>query len=258
MYWRGVLARQVEQVGKDTLARAEVTLQLTESLYKDSAGLVRTALLAAKETLERRVIERTSKLQERIEAKDRALAKLAAAQRRLIELSREAGIAEIATVGHIKQMVATRQNHAKVSGLVEDARLSELVDDALRILEPGLIRHGIKAIKRSNGKERVIRVCIRRRGEGRARPAIQDTGVGLPPENVTRIFGHSFTTKADGHGFGLHSCALAASQMGGSFWAESEGARHGATFVLEFPLKSGDDTTEKVYHVPCQPACSQS
>ena len=40
MYWGAVLARQVYQVGKDTLARMEVTLQLTESLYKNSAGKV--------------------------------------------------------------------------------------------------------------------------------------------------------------------------------------------------------------------------
>jgi len=40
MYWGAVLARQVERVGKDTLARMEVTLQLTESLYKNSAGKV--------------------------------------------------------------------------------------------------------------------------------------------------------------------------------------------------------------------------
>jgi PAS domain S-box-containing protein len=179
-------------------------------------------------------------------------------------------------VGHIKQIVATQQSYAKVSGLVEHICLSDLVDDAIRILEPGLVRHGVKierdfeplpviaadkhqilqillnllrnarqAIKQGDGEERVIRLCIRRLGENRISLAVEDTGVGLPPENLTRIFAHGFTTKADGHGFGLHSCALAASLMGGSLRAESPGLGHGATFILELPLKTAAEIKEK-------------
>jgi signal transduction histidine kinase len=72
--------------------------------------------------------------------------------------------------------------------------------------------------------------------------------VGLPPENLTRIFGHGFTTKAEGHGFGLHSCALAAGQMGGSLRAESAGLGHGATFTLELPLRTGAGAGKGVCH----------
>jgi outer membrane protein TolC len=43
MYWGAVLARQLHQVGKDTLARMEVTLQLTESVYKEGSGKVTRA-----------------------------------------------------------------------------------------------------------------------------------------------------------------------------------------------------------------------
>ena len=177
-------------------------------------------------------------------------------------------------MGHIKQIVATQQNYAKVSGLVENVRLSDMVDDALRIVEPGLVRQRIRvehdvepvpeiaadkhqiiqivlnllrnakqAMREGNGdREKMIGVRIRRLGENRISLSVQDTGVGLPPENLTRIFGHGFTTKADGHGFGLHSCALAANQMGGSLRAESEGPGRGATFILELPLKTADET----------------
>jgi signal transduction histidine kinase len=332
---------------------------------------VRTALMDAKGTLEQRVIERTRELREQIEARDRAHAELAAAQQRLIELSREAGMAEVATgvlhnvgnvlnslnvstsvvagkirdwrvdnlmmligmlekhsadltefvasdpkgqralpylaklgnhfrserdcvlaelellsshVGHIKQIVATQQNYAKVSGLVEDVSLADLTDDALRILEPGMIRYAIEverdfeelppipadkhqilqillnllrnakqAIRQSDGQERLIRVRIRRRGDARVSLAVEDTGVGLPAENLTRIFGHGFTTKSNGHGFGLHSCALAAGQMGGSLRAESEGPGRGATFVLELPLRAADDMEKRVRHELTQP-----
>ena len=324
---------------------------------------VQSALVEAKETLEQRVLDRTGELQEQIEAKDRAHADLAAAQQRLIELSRRAGMAEIATgvlhnvgnvlnsvnvstsliagkiresrvdnlvalihmleqhsgdlpeflaadpkgqrvlpylaklgdhfqserdgwleelellsshVGHIKQIVATQQSYAKVSGLVENIRLSDLVEDALRILEPGLVRYGIKverdfeslpaiaadkhqilqillnllrnakqALTQGDVESRVIRVRIRRLGENRISLAVEDTGVGLSPENLTRIFAHGFTTKVGGHGFGLHSCALAAGQMGGSLRAESEGLGHGAAFILELPLDTADNIKEK-------------
>ena len=64
---------------------------------------------------------------------------------------------------------------------------------------------------------------------------LQDGGVGLDRERLTRIFSHGFTTKRDGHGFGLHSGALAAKQMGGSLWAESDGPGLGAAFILELP-----------------------
>ena len=180
-------------------------------------------------------------------------------------------------VGHIKRIVATQQGYAKVSGLVENINLPDVVDDAFRILAAGWVRHEIKvkrefdilpaimadkhqilqillnllrnakqAIKQAGGKgEKAIRVSIRRLGKSRVSLAVEDTGVGLAPENLTRIFGHGFTTKADGHGFGLHSCALAASRMGGSLRAESEGIGRGATFILELPLKTGEEIEEK-------------
>jgi signal transduction histidine kinase len=66
--------------------------------------------------------------------------------------------------------------------------------------------------------------------------AVADTGVGIPPENLQRIFNHGFTTRRDGHGFGLHSSALAAKELGGSLHAESAGVNQGATFVLTLPL----------------------
>ena len=69
----------------------------------------------------------------------------------------------------------------------------------------------------------------------RVRLSVSDNGVGIPSENLKRIFGHGFTTKKEGHGFGLHSAALAAKEMGGSLDVQSEGHLKGATFTLELP-----------------------
>jgi signal transduction histidine kinase len=66
---------------------------------------------------------------------------------------------------------------------------------------------------------------------------VVDNGVGIPAENLTRIFSHGFTTRKDGHGFGLHSGALAAQEMGGSLLAHSAGPGQGARFTLELPCQ---------------------
>ena len=67
---------------------------------------------------------------------------------------------------------------------------------------------------------------------------VSDNGVGIEPANLTSVFALGFTTRPDGHGFGLHSAANAATEMGGSLSVDSDGIGCGATFVLELPLHS--------------------
>jgi ligand-binding sensor domain-containing protein len=188
-----------------------------------------------------------------------------------LQEEREYSLRELALlrdhVGHIKQIVATQQNYAKVSGLTEDILPSDLVQDAFRIIEPSferleiqferdfeevpavnvdkhkvlqillnLFRNAKEAIKESNNEPRVVRARIRRPESGHIRIEVIDSGIGISSENLTRIFAHGFTTKKDGHGFGLHSGSLDAKQMGGSLWAESDGPSRGATFILELPI----------------------
>ena len=66
---------------------------------------------------------------------------------------------------------------------------------------------------------------------------MSDTGIGIDPKNIDRIFSHGFTTKKDGHGFGLHSSAAAARQLGGTLRVSSDGLGKGATFTLDLPVK---------------------
>ena len=68
------------------------------------------------------------------------------------------------------------------------------------------------------------------------RIAVVDNGVGIPAENLVRVFNHGFTTRQHGHGFGLHSGALAAKELDGSFSVHSDGPGHGAVFTLELPF----------------------
>jgi signal transduction histidine kinase len=66
---------------------------------------------------------------------------------------------------------------------------------------------------------------------------VADNGIGIPVDHLARIFSYGFTTKKNGHGFGLHSGALAARLLGGSLRVESPGPGQGATFTLELPLQ---------------------
>jgi signal transduction histidine kinase len=65
---------------------------------------------------------------------------------------------------------------------------------------------------------------------------VVDTGVGIKPENLPRLFAQGFTTRKAGHGLGLHSAALAAKNLGGTLQAQSMGEGYGATFTLDIPL----------------------
>ena len=65
---------------------------------------------------------------------------------------------------------------------------------------------------------------------------VEDTGIGIAKENLTRVFSHGFTTKRHGHGFGLHSSANAAKELGGTLTAQSDGPGLGSRFTLHLPF----------------------
>jgi len=73
---------------------------------------------------------------------------------------------------------------------------------------------------------------------GYVRFEVIDTGVGIAPANLPRLFTQGFTTRKEGHGIGLHSAALAAKKLDGSLHASSPGEGLGATFTLDLPIQA--------------------
>jgi signal transduction histidine kinase len=69
--------------------------------------------------------------------------------------------------------------------------------------------------------------------------SVQDNGVGILAENINKIFSMKYTNKPRGHGFGLHSSALAANELGGCLSVHSEGEGKGALFQLKIPEVQG-------------------
>ncbi|HSW06682.1 trifunctional serine/threonine-protein kinase/ATP-binding protein/sensor histidine kinase [Aquabacterium sp.] len=70
----------------------------------------------------------------------------------------------------------------------------------------------------------------------RLRLRVIDNGEGIAADRLVRVFSHGFTTRRNGYGFGLHTCVLAAQEMGGTLQADSDGHGSGATFTLELPI----------------------
>ncbi len=172
----------------------------------------------------------------------------------------------VQNVEHIKQIVAMQQSYARVAGVIETLPIAGVVEDALRITESGMVRQGIhvvrdfhsvppvsldkhktlqilvnllrnarQAVEADSKPDKFIHIRIHNGVVGRAFIQVQDNGVGIASANFTRIFSHGFTTKKNGHGFGLHLSALAAKEMGGTLRVESAGPGLGACFTLELP-----------------------
>jgi signal transduction histidine kinase len=169
-------------------------------------------------------------------------------------------------VEHIKTIVAMQQTHARAAAFREELDLPELLDDALRMGAVSFERHQIEIVRDYGEVPRLLtdkhkllqillnlisnaRHAIKDSEDGGGRLLVrlrtgpegivievEDTGVGIAPENLPLIFQHGFTTKRDGHGFGLHAAANSARELGGSLLATSPGSGRGATFTLTLPL----------------------
>jgi PAS domain S-box-containing protein len=171
---------------------------------------------------------------------------------------------------HIKDTVAMQQSYAKLCGVTETVEVADLVEDSLRLNAGAFARHGV-TLQREFGevppitvdKHKVLQILVNLVRNAkyacdesgrtdklvtlRIEPAVNavrisviDNGVGIAPENMSRLFSHGFTTRKSGHGFGLHSGALAAHDLGATLHAESAGLGRGAAFILELPCVPRD------------------
>jgi signal transduction histidine kinase len=163
---------------------------------------------------------------------------------------------------HIKETVTMQQSYAKLCGVTETV---DLVEDSLRLNAGAFARHGVTLCREFSAvpkitvdKHKVLQIlvnlvrnakyaCDESGKTGKlltlrigptvngVRISVIDNGVGIPAENMNRLFTHGFTTRQSGHGFGLHSGALAVQELGGSLHAESDGPGCGAAFILDLP-----------------------
>jgi signal transduction histidine kinase len=196
-----------------------------------------------------------------------------------LNAEREEQVAELRSllqhITHMNEAVQAQQNHARIAGVIEAVPPVELVENALHLCADSLQRHQVEIIRDfrdapavcverqkvvqvlvnliRNAQDSVqdgqasagqLRITVRPGRDGFVAIEIADNGGGIAPENLPRLFTFGFSTKKTGHGFGLHSGALTAREIGGSLAAHSDGLGCGATFVFELPV--GDHAVAEV------------
>ena len=172
-------------------------------------------------------------------------------------------------IEHICQLIKSQQDYAVQAEIVEEVDLIKRLEEALDITDHGLgsdpnlsvirefeepvqvaldkhklleilvnlIQNARQAMAASRD-QRVLKLGLSKVRDDRVRITVTDSGMGIAPDNLVKVFSLGFTTRRDGHGYGLHTAAVAARDLGGELWAESAGEGYGATFVLELPVPS--------------------
>ena len=176
-------------------------------------------------------------------------------------------------IDHIKEIVTMQQAYATMVGVVEPLDPIVMMEDALRMNAGALVRHDVSVVREFHPTPRVLaekakvlqilvnlirnakyaadeggasdkiitlRILISDTDPSRVLLVVQDNGIGIRPEHLQKIFTHGFTTRAEGHGFGLHSSANVAKDLNGALKVHSEGIGLGASFTLELPIAPQD------------------
>ena len=167
---------------------------------------------------------------------------------------------------HVKTIVSMQQEYATGSQVIEEVDLAEVLDDAIKMSSGSLERHRISLVREfvpgiqimldkhrvmqilvnliRNAKHavqdmdidsRMIKVVVNQPDKETVAIDIIDNGIGISADNMVNLFNYGFSTKSNGHGFGLHSGANSANELGGSLTVHSDGLGKGATFTLTLP-----------------------
>ena len=176
-------------------------------------------------------------------------------------------------IKHIEMIISSQQQHAHHTGTKEEIHIADIVEDGLNMnvstienysievtqnyesaspiltdrhklmqIIVNLIRNANDAVVEAGVSDPSINISAQEIDQ-ELRISVTDNGIGMSEETLGKLFSFGFTTKDDGHGFGLHSCSLEAKNLGGSLSAASEGVGHGSTFTLALPInqKEQDD-----------------
>lgn len=172
-----------------------------------------------------------------------------------------------AQVGHMHEIIENQQNMEWAGRELEETDIPLLVENVVQMFAGGFSQENIEIVQdlKPLPKLRVFRSdflqiltnLVKNAGESmlelpknkvrrlmvktyirddRAVVEVRDTGNGIPPRDIQRIFEFGYSTKTDGHGFGLHYCSRVIDRIGGILRAESAGRGLGASFFIELPL----------------------
>jgi DNA-binding response OmpR family regulator len=167
----------------------------------------------------------------------------------------------------MKDIIQTQQASAKGETFAENVDLHQVLEESLKVLHEqidtnsvivrkmvsptgpiraqkvklshviiNLVKNAIEAMR--DVEDRVLTIKLSKTNGKSLTLSIEDTGIGMSEKVLAHLFTHGFTTKEDGHGFGLSYCANAINGMGGKLEAFSAGDGRGANFTITMPLSS--------------------
>ncbi len=173
----------------------------------------------------------------------------------------------------MRTVILTQQDYALSHLLFEQVNLTTVIEDALTILHDqlnesnivinknfdrqdkiiisvqkskliqiliNLFKNAVEALIHNDSNNRWIKIEVQTEKAEHTILSISDNGEGININNMNKIFTHGFTTKKEGHGFGLHNSANFMGEMGGRMSAESDGIGKGSKFTLSFSTKNKD------------------
>ena len=97
-----------------------------------------------------------------------------------------------------------------------------------------LIQNAVEAMGSVEEGKRELSISTEQSPAGGVLVAVRDSGPGIDPEHLERVFAPFYTTKADGLGMGLSICRSIIEAHGGCLWA-STNQRRGTTFQFTLP-----------------------
>ncbi len=179
-------------------------------------------------------------------------------------------------VQHVIEIIRVQQGQVCGQLLERDEKVNELMEDAMKInmgknqqyeieivrdfdncpsitsdrhkilqILVNLIKNAQEAVRKVDDRKRMIKLITRRQEDGGIQLIVEDNGVGISKKSLTKVLQFGYTTKQGGHGFGLHSCLIAAKQIGGQLGVESDGEGAGARFTLSLPTKLSSGSVQE-------------
>ncbi len=168
----------------------------------------------------------------------------------------------------IKDVIGAQQEYARAGLYTVEVEIANIIDDTLNFqmsvfekakikitreysnapplkiqkskfihILTNLFKNAVEALSHNDTEDRKLHIQVTWDPKEATYIKVRDNGLGIPKDQLNRIFTHGFTTKRGGHGFGLHTCANYMTEMGGHLIAHSDGPGHGAVFTLIFPVK---------------------
>jgi PAS domain S-box-containing protein len=144
----------------------------------------------------------------------------------------------------ILEVIALTQSEASKNGVSVRTKLADglplIRGDRVQLQQVilNLILNAIEAMSSANQATRELRVSSGNTESGDVVVAVADSGLGLSPTNLERVFDPFYTTKPDGLGMGLSICRSIIETHGGRLWVSANMPR-GAVFRFTLPVNSG-------------------